>query len=104
MHALTTSAVTRNSHRSPTSGVELFTAYRYHAVFTNSPPEMLEAEKAHRARSSSTPNEPRTADRPAAAGEGQRAVVLVGDDVVDESTALTHDLLSTRPVALREDT
>ena len=28
---------------------ELFTVYRYHAVFTNSPLPMLEAEKAHRA-------------------------------------------------------
>ena len=28
---------------------ELFTAYRYHAVFTNSPLAMLAAEKAHRA-------------------------------------------------------
>lgn len=28
---------------------ELFTAYRYHAVFTDSPLPMLEAEKSHRA-------------------------------------------------------
>ena len=28
---------------------ELFTVYRYHAVFTNSPGPMLEAESAHRA-------------------------------------------------------
>ena len=32
------------AHQSP-----LFTVYRYHAVFTNSPLPMLEAEKAHRA-------------------------------------------------------
>ena len=33
----------------PNNQSELFTAYRYHAVFTNSPLPMLEAEKAHRA-------------------------------------------------------
>lgn len=33
----------------PDNQSELFTAYRYHAVFTNSPLPMLEAEKAHRA-------------------------------------------------------
>ena len=33
----------------PDNQSELFTAYRYHAVFTNSPLLMLEAEKAHRA-------------------------------------------------------
>ncbi len=33
----------------PAHQSELFTAYRYHAVFTNSPLPMLEAEKAHRA-------------------------------------------------------
>ncbi len=32
----------------PNNQSELFTAYRYHAVFTNSPLAMLEAEKAHR--------------------------------------------------------
>jgi hypothetical protein len=33
----------------PDNQSELFTAYRYHAVFTNSPLPMLAAEKAHRA-------------------------------------------------------
>ncbi len=33
----------------PNNQSELFTAYRYHAVFTTSPLPMLEAEKAHRA-------------------------------------------------------
>ena len=33
----------------PDNQSELFTAYRYHAVFTNSPLPMLQAEKAHRA-------------------------------------------------------
>jgi Transposase DDE domain group 1 len=33
----------------PNNQSELFTAYRYHAVFTNSPAPMLDAEKAHRA-------------------------------------------------------
>jgi len=33
----------------PNNQSELFTAYRYHAVFTDSPLPMLEAEKAHRA-------------------------------------------------------
>ena len=33
----------------PAHQSELFTAYRYHAVFTNSPLSMLVAEKAHRA-------------------------------------------------------
>jgi hypothetical protein len=33
----------------PNNQSELFTAYRYHAVFTNSPLPMLETEKAHRA-------------------------------------------------------
>ena len=33
----------------PANQSELFTAYRYHAVFTNSPLPMLEAEKTHRA-------------------------------------------------------
>jgi hypothetical protein len=33
----------------PANQSELFTAYRYHAVFTDSPLPMLEAEKAHRA-------------------------------------------------------
>ena len=32
----------------PTNQNPLFTVYRYHAVFTNSPLPMLEAEKAHR--------------------------------------------------------
>jgi hypothetical protein len=32
----------------PNNQSELFTAYRYHAVFTDSPLPMLEAEKAHR--------------------------------------------------------
>jgi len=32
----------------PANQSELFTAYRYHAVFTDSPLPMLEAEKAHR--------------------------------------------------------
>jgi hypothetical protein len=33
----------------PANQSELFTAYRYHAVFTDSPRPMIEAEKAHRA-------------------------------------------------------
>ena len=33
----------------PNNQSELFTAYRYHAVFTDSPLSMLAAEKAHRA-------------------------------------------------------
>lgn len=33
----------------PANQSELFTAYRYHAVFTNSPLPMLEAERTHRA-------------------------------------------------------
>ena len=33
----------------PANQSELFTAYRYHAVFTDSPLPMLDAEKAHRA-------------------------------------------------------
>ncbi len=33
----------------PANQSELFTAYRYHAVFTNSPLPMLEVEKTHRA-------------------------------------------------------
>ena len=33
----------------PLNQSELFTAYRYHAVFTNSPLPTLRAEKAHRA-------------------------------------------------------
>jgi hypothetical protein len=33
----------------PNNQSELFTAYRYHAVFTNSPLPMLEAERTHRA-------------------------------------------------------
>jgi len=51
----------------PDNQSELFTAYRYHAVFTNSPLPMLGAEKAHRAhaiRSSRRPaprHGPRTA-------------------------------------------
>ncbi len=41
--------VRRVKDMNPNNQSELFTAYRYHAVFTNSPLEMLEAEKAHRA-------------------------------------------------------
>ncbi len=41
--------VRRVTDMNPNNQSELFTAYRYHAVFTNSPLEMLEAEKAHRA-------------------------------------------------------
>ncbi len=33
----------------PAGQGELFTTYRHHAVFTDSPLEMLEAEKTHRA-------------------------------------------------------
>ena len=33
----------------PNDQSEPFTAYQYHAVFTNSPLPMLEAERAHRA-------------------------------------------------------
>ena len=39
----------RVTDMNPNNQSELFTAYRYHAVFTNSPLPMLEAEKAHRA-------------------------------------------------------
>ncbi len=38
----------------PDNQSELFTAYRYHAVFTNSPLPMLQAEKAHRAHARSS--------------------------------------------------
>ena len=41
--------VRRVKDMNPNNQSELFTAYRYHAVFTNSPLLMLEAEKAHRA-------------------------------------------------------
>ena len=41
--------VRRVKDMNPHNQSELFTAYRYHAVFTNSPLPMLEAEKAHRA-------------------------------------------------------
>jgi hypothetical protein len=41
--------VRRVKDMNPANQSELFTAYRYHAVFTNSPLPMLEAEKAHRA-------------------------------------------------------
>ena len=41
--------VRRVTDMNPDNQSELFTAYRYHAVFTNSPLPMLEAEKAHRA-------------------------------------------------------
>ncbi len=41
--------VRRVKDLNPNNQSELFTAYRYHAVFTNSPLPMLEAEKAHRA-------------------------------------------------------
>ena len=41
--------VRRVPDRNPAHQSELFTVYRYHAVFTNSPLPMLEAEKAHRA-------------------------------------------------------
>jgi hypothetical protein len=41
--------VRRVKDMNPSNQSELFTAYRYHAVFTNSPLPMLEAEKAHRA-------------------------------------------------------
>ena len=41
--------VRRVKDLNPDHQSELFTAYRYHAVFTNSPLPMLEAEKAHRA-------------------------------------------------------
>ncbi len=41
--------VRRVKDMNPNNQSELFTAYRYHAVFTNSPLAMLEAEKAHRA-------------------------------------------------------
>ena len=41
--------VRRVKDMNPTNQSELFTAYRYHAVFTNSPAPMLAAEKAHRA-------------------------------------------------------
>ncbi len=41
--------VRRVTDMNPDNQSELFTAYRYHAVFTNSPLPMLAAEKAHRA-------------------------------------------------------
>ncbi len=41
--------VRRVKDMNPDHQSELFTAYRYHAVFTNSPLAMLAAEKAHRA-------------------------------------------------------
>lgn len=41
--------VRRVKDMNPNNQSELFTAYRYHAVFTNSPLPMLSAEKAHRA-------------------------------------------------------
>lgn len=41
--------VRRVKDMNPNNQSELFTAYRYHAVFTNSPLSMLDAEKAHRA-------------------------------------------------------
>ena len=41
--------VRRVTDMNPNNQSELFTAYRYHAVFTNSPLPTLEAEKAHRA-------------------------------------------------------
>ncbi|MCA1694155.1 MAG: IS1380 family transposase [Actinobacteria bacterium] len=41
--------VRRVKDMNPANQGELFTAYRYHAVLTNSPLPMLEAEKAHRA-------------------------------------------------------
>ncbi len=41
--------VRRVKDMNPDHQSELFTAYRYHAVFTDSPLPMLEAEKAHRA-------------------------------------------------------
>jgi hypothetical protein len=41
--------VRRVKDMNPANQSELFTAYRYHAVFTSSPLPMLEAEKAHRA-------------------------------------------------------
>ena len=41
--------VRRVKDMNPANQSELFTAYLYHAVFTNSPLPMLQAEKAHRA-------------------------------------------------------
>ncbi len=41
--------VRRVKDMNPDNQSELFTAYRYHAVFTNSPLALLQAEKAHRA-------------------------------------------------------
>ena len=41
--------VRRVTDMNPNHQSELFTAYRYHAVFTNSPLPMLASEKAHRA-------------------------------------------------------
>ncbi len=41
--------VRRVADMNPANQNELFTVYRYHAVFTDSPLAMLEAEKAHRA-------------------------------------------------------
>lgn len=39
----------RDPDLNPANQSELFTAYRYHAVFTDNPLPMLEAERAHRA-------------------------------------------------------
>ena len=39
----------RAKDMNPNNQSELFTAHRYHAVFTNSPLPMLDAEKSHRA-------------------------------------------------------
>ena len=41
--------VRRVPDMNPANQSELFTAYRYHAVFTDSPLPMLAAQKAHRA-------------------------------------------------------
>ena len=41
--------VRRVKDLNPNNQSEMFTAYRYHPVFTNSPLSMLQAEKAHRA-------------------------------------------------------
>ena len=49
--------VRRVKDMNPNNHSELCTAHRYHAVFTNSPPPMLEAEKATaRTQSSSRPS------------------------------------------------
>jgi hypothetical protein len=48
-HVAARLVVRRVKDMNPNNQSELFTAYRYHAVFTNSPLPMLEAEKAHRA-------------------------------------------------------